>query len=53
MKNKILSIVFVLYISLFSIAGIIIKDEKISIPERRTLRSFPKYERTISFKKFL
>lgn len=44
MKNKILSIVFVLYISLFSLAGIIIEDEKISIPERRTLRSFPKYE---------
>ena len=43
MKNKIITILFIIYILTFSILGIIIKDEIISTTERRKLSSFPKY----------
>jgi len=43
MKNKIMTIIFIIYIFTFSILGIILKDEKISISERRKLSSFPTY----------
>lgn len=44
MKDKFFCILFIAYIFIFSIAGIIIKDEKISIYERRKLSSFPQYK---------
>lgn len=44
MKNKILVIIFVIYISVFSILGIIIPDKEISNSERRKLKSFPEFE---------
>lgn len=42
MKNKILSILFVLFIVLFFFLNIFIKDETISKTERRNLKEFPK-----------
>ena len=44
MKNKILVIVFVVYVGLFSILGIIIPDKEISNSERRKLKTFPEFE---------
>lgn len=44
MKNKILVIIFISYISVFSILGIIIPDKEISSSERRKLSSFPAFE---------
>lgn len=41
MKNKLITIIFLIYIFTFSILGIIIKDEEISFTERRKLQSFP------------
>lgn len=46
MKNKIITIIFITYIFIFSILGIIIKDNDISFSERRKLSSFPKYTLT-------
>ena len=43
MKNKIITISFIIYILTFSILGIIQKDETISTTERRKLSSFPEY----------
>lgn len=43
MKNKIITILFIIYISLFSILGIIIKDKEISNTERRKLSTFPEF----------
>ena len=43
MKNKIITIIFLIYIFTFSILGIIMKDEIISTSERRKLSSFPKF----------
>ena len=42
MKNKILVIIFIIYISVFSILGIIIPDKEISNSERRKLQLLPK-----------
>ena len=42
MKNKILSILFVLFITLFFFLNSFINDEDISKTERRTLKQFPK-----------
>ena len=42
MKNKILSIFFVLFIVLFFFLNIFIKDKQISKTERRNLKEFPK-----------
>ncbi len=44
MKSKIITIIFALYIFLFSILGIILKDEIISPTERRKLKTFPTFE---------
>lgn len=44
MKNKILVIIFVVYIGIFSILGIIVPDKEISNSERRKLKSFPEFE---------
>ena len=44
MKNKILVYIFVIYISLFSIINIIVKDKEISTTERRTLQKFPDFK---------
>ena len=44
MKNKILVIVFVCYIGIFSILGIVIPDKEISSSERRKLKTFPEFE---------
>lgn len=44
MKDKIIVFVFIVYIMLFSIGHILIKDESISSSERRTLATFPKFE---------
>ena len=41
MKNKIITIIFLIYIFTFSILGIILKDEIISTTERRKLTTFP------------
>ena len=43
MKNKIITYLFIIYILIFSILGIIIKDKEISETERRKLSTFPKY----------
>ena len=44
MKNKILVIVFIVYISLFSVFSILIPDKEISKSERRKLKTFPEFE---------
>ncbi len=44
MKNKILVIIFIVYISFFSVLGIIVPDNQISNTERRKLSSFPEFE---------
>lgn len=44
MKNKILIIIFIIYISLFSILGILIPDKEISNTERRKLSLFPTFK---------
>ena len=43
MKNKIITIVFILYICIFSIIGIILPDKQISYSERRKLTKFPEF----------
>ena len=43
MKNKITTLLFIVYILTFSILGIILKDEIISYSERRKLTTFPKF----------
>ena len=43
MKNKITVLIFIIYITTFSILGIILKDKEISNTERRKLSSFPEY----------
>lgn len=43
MKEKIITILFITYIFTFSILGIIIKDEDLSITERRKLQTVPKF----------
>ena len=43
MKNKIITIIFIIYIFTFSFLGIVLKDSDISISERRMLSSFPEY----------
>ena len=43
MKNKIITVIFIIYIFTFSILGIIIKDKEISTSERRKLSSFPEF----------
>ena len=42
MKNKILSILFVLFLVMFFVLNIFINDEEISKTERRNLKQFPK-----------
>jgi len=44
MSNKILIIIFICYISIFSLLGIIIPDKDISNSERRKLNVFPEFE---------
>mgnify|MGYP003299417758 CR=1 FL=1 len=46
MKNKIITIIFIIYITAFSILGIIIKGKDISISERRKLSTFPEFTLT-------
>ena len=43
MKNKIITIIFIIYITAFSILGIIIQDKEISISERRKLSKLPEF----------
>jgi len=43
MKNKIITITFLIYITTFAILGIILKDKEISTSERRKLETFPKF----------
>jgi len=43
MKDKIITIIFLVYIFLFSILGIVIKDNEVSFEERRKLQEFPKF----------
>ena len=43
MKNKIITILFIIYIFAFSLLGVIIKDKDISISERRKLQTFPNF----------
>jgi len=43
MKNKILSAIFVIYLSFFLILNIVIKDKEISSSERRKLQQLPKF----------
>lgn len=44
MKNKIITIMFISYIFIFSLLGIILKDKDISSTERRKLKIFPSFE---------
>ena len=43
MKNKIITLTFIIYIVSFSILGIVLKDKELSTSERRKLSSFPEY----------
>ncbi len=43
MKDKIISILFVLYLTIFLILNIVIKDAEISTSERRKLKQFPSF----------
>lgn len=43
MKNKTITIIFLIYIFTFSISGIIIKDKDISFSERRKLSKLPQF----------
>ena len=43
MKNKIIVILFIMYIFTFFILGIVFKDNEISYTERRKLQTFPKF----------
>ena len=43
MKDKITTILFIIYISFFSILHIVLKDETISETERRKLATFPNF----------
>lgn len=43
MKKKFISIIFIIYITIFSLLGIIIKDKEISETERRQLQKFPEF----------
>ena len=43
MKNKITELLFIIYITTFSILGIILKDKEISTTERRKLSTYPEY----------
>ena len=49
MKNKIITFIFIIYITTFSILGIILKDKEISIQERRKLETFPKFTLTSEY----
>lgn len=49
MKDKITTIIFLVFIYTFSILGIVLKDEEISSSERRKLSSFPKIELTSEY----
>ena len=49
MKNKIITIIFILYIFIFSILGIIMKDKLISESERRKLKTFPEFSFTSEY----
>jgi len=44
MKNKIITICFIIYIFSFSIIGLVLKDKEISTTERRYLKKFPSFE---------
>ena len=44
MKEKIITITFILYITIFGITHIVLKDNTISKTERRKLTQLPKYE---------
>lgn len=44
MKNKILVIIFVVFVSGFGIINILVPDKEISYSERRKLMTFPKFE---------
>lgn len=43
MKNKIITILFIIYIFTFSILGILFKDKEISLTERRKLETIPEF----------
>ena len=43
MKDKIITYLFLIYIIIFPILHIVIKDKEISETERRKLSTFPKY----------
>lgn len=43
MKHKIITFLFIIYIFIFSILGIITKDNQISTSERRKLSTFPEF----------
>lgn len=49
MKNKITTYLFITYIFIFSILGIIIQDETISKTERRKLQTFPQFTLTSEY----
>lgn len=44
MKNKIITVIFIAYIFIFSLLGIVMQDEVVSISERRKLKTFPDFE---------
>lgn len=49
MKNKIITYTFIIYIFIFSILGIILKDETISKEERRKLQTLPEFTLTSEY----
>ena len=49
MKNKIITGLFITYLFLFSILGLVFKDKEISYSERRKLNTFPDIELTSEY----
>ena len=49
MKDKIITISFLSFITIFSLLHIVLKDETISSTERRKLSTFPKFSLTSKY----
>ena len=49
MKDKIITYLFIIYIFLFSILGLILNDKEISYTERRKLKEFPEFSLTSTY----
>lgn len=53
MKDKIITYLFIIYIFIFMVLGIIIKDKELSFTERRKLKDFPEFKFSNEYSKDL